>query len=96
MYKNYSKIYYTKKVTFYDNLTDEDKEDFKTFLKINRYLKVITLMVYNKETIDFIFTSLLDNHFKNIYIELHDNITKEEDYLFLKQMNKKYKKNGEF
>ena len=90
--KNYSKIYYTKKVTFYDNLTDEDKEDFKTFLKINRYLKVITLMRYDKETIDFIFTSLLDNHFKNIYIELHDNITNEEDYLFLKQMNKKYKK----
>jgi len=51
-------------------------------------------MVYNKETIDFIFTSLLDNHFKNIYIELHDNITNEEDYLFLKQMNKKYKKNN--
>lgn len=92
--KNYSKIYYTKKVTFYDNLTDEDEEDFKTFLKINRYLKVITLMRYDKETIDFIFTSLLDNHFKNIYIELHDNITNEEDYLFLKQMNKKYKKNN--
>lgn len=90
--KNYAKIYYTKRVTIYDNLTDEDKEDFLTFLKINRYLKTIALMKYDKAILDFILNTLEENHFKNIYLELHDNITFEEDYLFLKQMNKKYKK----
>ena len=39
---NYAKIYYQKKLKLYQKFTKEDQEDFLDFLKINRYLKIIT------------------------------------------------------
>ena len=39
LYK-YSEIYYKKSIVFNQNLESNDIEDFKTFLKINKYLKL--------------------------------------------------------
>lgn len=89
---DYSKIYYTKAIKIYNQLTEEDQEDFIAFLKINKYLKIISLMKFQKKDIEFILENLKRYHFKNIYLELHENITKENDYLYLKQLNKKYAK----
>ena len=49
-------------------------------------------MKFQKKDIEFILENLKRYHFKNIYLELHENITKENDYLYLKQLNKKYAK----
>ncbi len=90
---DYTKIYYAKTIKIYDKLTEEDKEDFIAFLKINRYLKQITLLKLEKEDLEYILEMLKVYRFKNIYLELHENITKEEDYLYLKKLNKAYHKN---
>jgi len=88
----YSTIYYQKKIKIYYKLTEEDKNDFISFLKINRYLKVIALLEFHQEDLDFIIETLRSFRLKNIYIEIHENIIKQEDFLYLKNLNKKNKK----
>lgn len=89
---DYSKIYYQKNIKIYDKLTEEDKSDFLSFLKINRYLKVITFEFFSRVDLEFILDCLIEYHYKNIYLELRSNITKQSDFLYLKQLNKKHKK----
>ncbi len=89
---HYSKMYDQRKIQIFHKLTDEDKEDMESFFKVNRYLKVISFLEFHREDIEFILDCLENYHFKNVYIELHDNISKENDFQYLKQLNKKYKK----
>ncbi len=89
----YSKIYYQKKIKIYTKMNEEDKEDFISFLKINRYLKLISLMEFHPEDLEFILESLISFRIKNVYLEIHENITKQEDFIYLKERNKKIKKN---
>ncbi len=89
---DYTKIYYQKNIKIWNKLTDEDKIDFCSFLKINRYLKLITCLEYHAEDLEFILENLKSFRMKNVFIELHGNISNAEDFLYLKQLNKKYKK----
>ena len=89
---DYSKMYYQKKIKIYEKLHEEDKEDFIAFLKINRYLKVITFYELTKEDLEFVLNALQEHKFKHVYLELQVNISTQEEYNYLKQLNKKYKK----
>jgi len=89
---DYSKIYYQKKIKFYHKLNDEDKDDFFSFLKINHYLKLISMMEFYRGDLEFILESLKTFRVKNVYIEIHENITIQEDFIYLRELNKKYKK----
>ncbi len=89
---HYSQMYYQKKIQILHSLTDDDKEDMDSFFKVNKYLRIITLEEYHPEDLSFLIQCLHSYHYKNIYIELHANITKEKDFLFLKQLNKMNKK----
>ena len=45
----YSDIFYKKSIII-DNFTNEDLDDFESFIKINKYLKSIEIKTFNKET----------------------------------------------
>jgi len=90
---DYSKMFYKKKIQIYTKLSDDDKEDIQSFLKINHYLKVISLLELHQEDLEFLLRTLSDYRIKDVYIELHENIFKQEDFLYLRQLNKKYRKN---
>ena len=91
---HYSQMYYQKKITIYQKLTEEDRIDLESFFKVNRYLKVISFQEFHKEDLEFILENLKLFHLKNVYLELHQNITDEKDFVYLKQLNKKYKTNA--
>lgn len=89
---DYSTIYYQKKIKIFEKLTEEDKTDFLCFLKINKYIKVITFLEFHREDLEFVLNNLSLYHHKNVYLEINTNITNQEDFLYLKQLNKKNKK----
>ncbi len=90
---DYSKMFYKKQIKINHVFTEEDKNDFVTFLKINRYLRVLSFMVYDRENIEFCLQALKDYRFKNVLLELYENISSADDISYLKLLNKKYKKN---
>ena len=47
-FNNYADIYYAKAIIIDHEMNEEDISDFKTFLTINKYLKVIYLYCYKK------------------------------------------------
>ena len=88
---NYAKIYYQKKLKLYQKFTKEDQEDFLDFLKINRYLKIITFFYFDENDLEFILENLKTWQRQNILLEMEVDITKPEQIEFLKKLNKKYK-----
>ena len=86
-------MFYKKQIKINHVFTEEDKNDFVTFLKINRYLRVLSFMVYDRENIEFCLQALKDYRFKNVLLELYENISSADDISYLKLLNKKYKKN---
>ena len=62
---DYSKMFYKKMINIYSPMSDEDKEDFKTFLRINRYLKIVKFDVLNRADLEYIMTTLNEFRFKN-------------------------------
>ena len=50
----YSDIFYKKSIII-DNFTNEDLDDFESFIKINKYLKSIEIKTFNKESISVLF-----------------------------------------
>ena len=89
---SFSKIYYKSNVRFSNDLSDDDIEDFKTFIKINKYLKTIHLEKCNIKDIETICEMLADERRKNINIQIHDNINDLDIIEKLRNLNKKYKK----
>lgn len=89
----YSKIYYKTNVRLSLPMSEEDKIDFITFSKINRYLKNIRVNSFNKADILFLLKTLKENHLKNVLIQIPGNTIKESDVEFLKDTNKDWKKN---
>lgn len=89
---SFSKIYYKSNVRFSNDLSDDDIEDFKTFIKINKYLKTIHLEKCNIKDIETICEMLVDERRKNINIQIHDNINDLDIIENLRNLNKKYKK----
>ena len=68
----YSDIFYKKSVTIYNDFTENDLSDFKTFLSINRYLKTIYLKKYSNQLINTIIDILIENNTQNIKIVFYE------------------------
>lgn len=88
----YSKIYYKTNVRLSLPMSEEDKFDFITFSKINRYLKNIRVSSYNKDDISFLLKTMKENHLKNVQIQIPGHLIQENDVEFLKDLNKNWKK----
>ncbi len=88
----YSKIYYKTNVRLSLPMSEEDKNDFITFSKINRYLKNIRVSSYNKDDISFLLKTMKENHLKNVQIQIPGHLIQENDVEFLKDLNKNWKK----
>ena len=85
---SYSKIYYSKSVSLGPKINEDDYEDFNTFCVINKYLKVISLEKYDADSIKRI-TEILDkNKKKHINLEIHEDISNEDDVIDLRNLNK--------
>ncbi|MBE6161705.1 MAG: class B sortase [Firmicutes bacterium] len=87
----FSRIYYKTSIKFTPPVTEEDIEDFKTFCKINRYLKTIHLIGFDSYSIDLILEVIKYNRIRNLKIVIHDDSNKPENIEYLKKLNKRYK-----
>lgn len=88
----YSKIYYKTSVRISLPLSEEDKSDFQTFVKINRYLKNVRTNSFNRDDIEFLLQNIKENRLKNVYIQIPGHMIKESQVEYLKERNKKWKK----
>ena len=88
---SFSKIYYKTCIKIDDTITDNEKEDIRTFFLINRYIKVIHIDNYNIKLITDLVEILDECKEKNISIEIHEDINDIDDVVALKAINKKLK-----
>ena len=88
----YSKIYYKTNVRISLPMNEEDRTDFTTFSKINRYLKNIRVNAFHSEDISFLLKTLKENHLKNVIIQIPGHTIKLEEVEYLKELNKTWKK----
>ena len=89
---DYTTIFYKKEIEIFTPMSEEDKEDLQTFLAINKYLKVVKFRNLNRQDLEYVISSLEENRFKNIYIELYQDILEPKDILYLRELNRKNKK----
>ena len=88
---DYTTIFYKKEIEIFTPMTEEDQTDLKTFLSINRYLKVIKFQNLSRQDLELVIELLKENRFKNIYIELYQDILEPKDILYLRELNRKNK-----
>ena len=88
---SYSNIYYKEKINF-NTITEEDLEDFKTFLKINKYLKTIYLNTSLKEFVNKVVEVLVSYRLKKVKIIILDDNINKVNADNLRELNKKYSK----
>ena len=88
---NYSSIYY--KYTVYLNLpmSKEDFNDFTSFCKINRHLKVVHIDVPNKLNLEEIIYILKEYKHKNIKVIIHGDVQDPDLIEYLKRHHKEIK-----
>lgn len=89
---SFSKIYYKTNIRINDILGNEDIEDIKTFLAINKYLKVIHFERYSEENINLIIELLKNAKLKNKSIQIHDDLDNIDAINNLRNINKEIKK----
>lgn len=89
---SFSKIYYKSNIRIGEILTPDDVNDIKTFLAINKYLKVIHFEKYSLDNIKILVKLLKEAKRKNILIEIHDDLDNNEDVTELREINKSLKK----
>ncbi len=89
---NFSKIFYQMNIRIEQILTEEDIDDLKAFCNINKYLKTIHLDIYNKNDLETIIDTLIQNRMKNIRILIYQNIKDYKTIEYLKKMNKRIRK----
>lgn len=70
-FNNYADIYYAKAIIIDHEMNEEDISDFKTFLTINKYLKVIYLYCYKKELVQNLITILDELNVKKILFKIY-------------------------
>ncbi|MCI8394587.1 MAG: class B sortase [Bacilli bacterium] len=88
----YSKIYYKTNVRITLPLSEEDRIDFISFTKINRYLKNIRISSFIKDDIEFLLKTLKENHLKGVLIQIPGQIIQDNQVEYLKELNKNWKK----
>lgn len=69
----YSDIYYKKNVVINKNFDKKEIEDFKTFLKINKYLKEIHIKNYTNDLIYSIIDLFKEHNLNNKIIVFYEN-----------------------
>ena len=69
----YSDIYYKKNVVINRNFDKKELEDFKTFLKINKYLKEIHIKNYTNDLIYSIIDLFKEHNLSNKIIVFYEN-----------------------
>src|SRR5574344_1210458 len=89
---SYSKIYYKMALRFSPPLDNLDLNDFRTFCKINRYLKTLHFNACNLKDIDNIVKILNNCRIKNVKFIIHDNITNKDTIEELKKKKKEMAK----
>ena len=72
LYK-YSDIYYKKKIVITKNFDKRELEDFKTFIKINKYLKEIHIKNYTNDLIYSIIDIFKEYNLNNKVIVFYEN-----------------------
>lgn len=92
----FSSIYYKETININKMMTDDDLDDFETFCKINRNLKLIEMNYYFIGDIKKIVELLKKNNVRNIKIQITTNDKNfnsvEESITYLKTLNKRLKK----
>lgn len=89
----YSNIYYKTNIRVTFPLSLEDLKDFEDFCKINKYLKVIHVNKLINKELEKLIESLNKFNKNNIKVVIHENINDEKTINYLKEKNRKYKKN---
>ena len=69
----YSDIYYKKNIIINKNFDKKEIEDFKTFIKINKYLKEIHIKNYTNDLIYTIIDLFKENNIKDKIIVFYEN-----------------------
>lgn len=88
----YSSLFYKYTIYLEFPLTYEDVNDFTTFCKINRHLRIVHINIPNKLNLEEIIYILKEYKHKNIKILIHGDIHETELIEYLKRNNKKIKK----
>lgn len=89
----YSSIYYKTNIRITFPLSLEDLKDFEDFCKINKYLKVIHVNKLINKELEKLIESLNKYNKSNIKVVIHENINDEKTINYLKEKNRKYKRN---
>ena len=79
----YSDIFYKKEI-YINEFKDRDYLDFDSFIKINKYLKIINFNYFSKRQFDYIFNKLIKLNLKNIKINFNEgniNIQNVVEYI---------------
>jgi len=94
---SFSKMYYKTSIHIDAVVTEEDITDFKNFLNVNRYLKVIHFDKASMKNIKLVVDALIAANEKNIDIVIHEDIEDldeiDELRTYHKMIKEKYKKN---
>ena len=85
---NYSSLFYKYSVFIDFPLDNNDLEDFTTFCKINRHLKIININMPNKINLEEIIYILREYRHKNIKILINGDIQDKELIDFLRKNHK--------
>ena len=88
----YYSLFYKYTVYLDFPLSSEDLNDFRTFCKINRHLRVIHINVPNKFNLEEIIYILKEYKHKNIKVIIHGDVHDIELIEYLKKNNKAIKK----
>ena len=72
-FNNYADIYYARVLVIDQDMNENDLNDFKAFLSINKYLSVIYLYFYKKELVEEIIHILDDLNVKKIKFKIYQN-----------------------
>lgn len=89
---NYSSIYYKYEISLSFPLSIEDFEDFTTFCKINKNLKVIHINEPNRFNLEEVINTLKIFHKSKIKILIHGDVHDKEVIEYLKKNNKNIKR----
>ncbi len=88
----FSSLFYKTNLNIEFPLDEQDEEDFKTFCKVNKYLKTIHVNRASLDNLEFIVDNLKGTRKKNVNIIIHDNIIDPKIIEYLKNFNKRKSK----
>ena len=87
---SYSSLFYKITLHLYFPISENDEEDFITFIKINKYLKYIHVNHVARNDLENIVAILKKHNKKNIKIIINENVTDLDTIEYLKHYQKKH------